>query len=100
MPRGRPDADVLKALNHPVRREVMSLLAESIASPRELAERVGIPLTNMSYHVRVLRELGLIKVAEEKRRRGFIEHRYQASSRTVGVNDVIQWLLAADRHRP
>jgi DNA-binding transcriptional ArsR family regulator len=94
------DSVVLKALGHPVRREVLAALDEGIASPKELAARLGLSIPNVSYHVGVLRELGLIRVVRETPRRGAIERHYRATARGVGVRQVLGWVLASDRTRP
>jgi DNA-binding transcriptional ArsR family regulator len=94
------DADVLKALNHPVRRKVMAALDAGIASPKELAGQLGLSIPNVSYHVGILRDLGLIKVVRETPRRGAVERHYKATSRAVSVRQTIDWILAADAARP
>jgi DNA-binding transcriptional ArsR family regulator len=99
-PTSTADDAVLKALGHPVRRQVMTLIGEGEASPKELAARLGVALPNLSYHVAILRDLGLIKVVRETPRRGAVEHHYRATRRSVTVREVIQWLLAADEGKP
>lgn len=94
------DAQVLKALNHPVRRHVMSMLDDGIASPKELAARLGLSIPSVSYHVGILRDLGLIKVVRETPRRGAIERHYKAVARTLSVRQVVDWVLASDQAKP
>lgn len=94
------DTDVLKALNHPVRRQVMSMLDDGIASPKELAGRLGLSIPSVSYHVGILRDLGLIKVVRETPRRGAIERHYKAVSRALSVRQVVDWVLASDQDKP
>jgi DNA-binding transcriptional ArsR family regulator len=77
----RPDVDptdaLLKALNHPVRAQALAILANGIASPTELADRLDQPLGNISYHVRVLEELGLVEIAAEEAVRGSMAHYFK-----------------------
>jgi DNA-binding transcriptional ArsR family regulator len=94
------DADVIKALSHPVRRQVMTLLGDESASSKDLAAQLGLSVPNVSYHVRILRDLGLIKVVRETPRRGAIERHYKVTSRAISVRQVIDWLLIADQRRP
>jgi Bacterial regulatory protein, arsR family. len=94
------DAQVLKALNHPVRRQVMSMLDDGVASPKELAGRLGLSIPSVSYHVAILRDLGLIKVVRETPRRGAIEHHYKVVARSLSVRQVIDWILASDQAKP
>jgi DNA-binding transcriptional ArsR family regulator len=75
------DPSVIKALTHPLRVQILHSLEERIASPSELADEIGAPLGNVSYHVRQLHSLGLIKLVKKTPRRGAIEHHYKALAR-------------------
>jgi DNA-binding transcriptional ArsR family regulator len=72
------DPRVIKALTHPLRISILSALERRTASPSELADELGAPLGNVSYHVRQLAALGLIKLVKKTPRRGAIEHYYEA----------------------
>jgi DNA-binding transcriptional ArsR family regulator len=72
------DPRVIKALTHPLRVQILRALEERTASPSELADEIGAPLGNVSYHVRQLHALGLIKLVKKTPRRGAIEHHYKA----------------------
>jgi DNA-binding transcriptional ArsR family regulator len=67
-----------KALAHPLRVQLLALLNEGVASPNELAKKLDEPLTNVSYHVRMLHDLGCIELVETEPRRGALEHYYRA----------------------
>jgi DNA-binding transcriptional ArsR family regulator len=75
------DPSVIKALTHPLRVQILHALEERTASPSELADEIGAPLGNVSYHVRQLHALGLIKLVKKTPRRGAIEHHYKAVAR-------------------
>lgn len=75
------DVDLVRALAHPLRARVLGILEERRASPRELSDELGAPLGTVSYHVRTLAQLKLIKLVKKTPRRGAIEHHYEA----VGV---------------
>ena len=68
----------VKALAHPLRVRALAILTEREASPSELAEELDEPLGNVSYHVRLLHDLGLIELVGTTPRRGAIEHHYRA----------------------
>jgi DNA-binding transcriptional ArsR family regulator len=70
-----------KALAHPLRVQLLSLLNEGVASPNELAKKLDEPLTNVSYHVRMLHDLGCIELVDTEPRRGALEHYYRAIMR-------------------
>jgi DNA-binding transcriptional ArsR family regulator len=72
------DPRVIKALTHPLRVQILRSLEDRTASPSELADEIGAPLGNVSYHVRQLHALGLIKLVKKTPRRGAIEHHYKA----------------------
>ena len=75
------DPRLAKALAHPLRLEILRHLGDRTASPSEIATEIGAPLTNVSYHVRKLRALGLIKLVRKTPKRGVVEHYYSAKRR-------------------
>lgn len=81
---GRPAHEQLvKALSHPLRTECLTILSDRMASPREIAESLDEDLSNVSYHVRVLSELGLIELVGEEPVRGAVAHFYKAIERPL-----------------
>ena len=72
------DTKQMKALAHPLRQKILVELSERIASPSELAEELHEPLGNVSYHVRMLVDLGCIELVKTTPRRGALEHHYRA----------------------
>jgi DNA-binding transcriptional ArsR family regulator len=82
--RGRTPQEVLvKALNHPIRVKALTILTERTASPKEIAEQIEVAISNVSYHIRILEELGLVEIVEEESVRGSIAHFYQAIERPL-----------------
>lgn len=57
---------------------ILGLLENRVASPSELAQKLHAPLGNVSYHVRILASLDLIRLVSETPRRGSVEHHYTA----------------------
>jgi len=47
--------------------------------PREMAEAMDEPLSNVSYHCRILYECGAVKLVDEKPARGAMTHIYAFS---------------------
>jgi DNA-binding transcriptional ArsR family regulator len=78
-----PQEVLVKALNHPVRVKALTILTERTASPKEIAAEIETPLSNVSYHVRVLDELGLVEIREEESVRGSVAHFYRAVERPL-----------------
>jgi DNA-binding transcriptional ArsR family regulator len=74
------DNDLLVALRHPLRREILREMAtEESISPREIASSLRQPLSNVSYHVRVLADCGAIALVDTKPVRGSMQHFYRAA---------------------
>jgi DNA-binding transcriptional ArsR family regulator len=80
------DPRLVKALAHPLRVQILGMLQDRTASPSDLAQELDAPLGNVSYHVRILAQLGLLKLVKKRPRRGAIEHYYQARGR-VRISD-------------
>jgi DNA-binding transcriptional ArsR family regulator len=76
-------ASFVEAFGHPLRLRIMawSCSHDEKLSPVRVAEDLGETLASVAYHVRKLRDLGLLRTAGSRRRRGAIEHLYVASSR-------------------
>ena len=75
------DPRMVTALAHPIRVKILAALEHRTASPSELAEQLGAPVANVSYHVRRLEALGVVKLEREARRRGAVEHYYRIETR-------------------
>jgi DNA-binding transcriptional ArsR family regulator len=75
---GLVDSRVAKALAHPLRAHILTILNERVASPNQMAEQLGEPLGNVSYHVKALVELECIELVSTTPRRGAVEHFYRA----------------------
>jgi predicted transcriptional regulator len=75
------DSRIAKAYAHPLRIHILGLLDDRVASPSEIAGELNAPLTHVSYHVRQLAGLGLIKLVKTTPRRGAVEHHYTAKIR-------------------
>jgi DNA-binding transcriptional ArsR family regulator len=75
------DPRLVKAYAHPLRIRILSVLDNRVASPSEISEELGTPLSNTSYHVRQLAALGLVELVNRTARRGAIEHYYTARVR-------------------
>jgi DNA-binding transcriptional ArsR family regulator len=70
-----------KALAHPLRVRILSSLQKGISSPNQLAQELGEPLGNVSYHVKTLLEYDCVELVKTEPRRGAVEHFYRATER-------------------
>lgn len=72
------DDNLLVALRHPLRREILcKLAAEEPLSPRHLADVLRRPLSNVSYHVRVLADCAAVVLVRTEPSRGSMQHFYR-----------------------
>jgi DNA-binding transcriptional ArsR family regulator len=73
--------DLVKSLAHELRAEILAILNERMASPNELAKELDEGLSQVSYHVKVLKDYEVIRLVKTEPRRGAVEHYYRATSR-------------------
>jgi DNA-binding transcriptional ArsR family regulator len=78
---GTVDERIVKSLSHPLRQRILHVLSEGVVSPNQLAQRLGEPLGNVSYHVKILLENDAIELVETRPVRGAIEHFYRGTIR-------------------
>jgi DNA-binding transcriptional ArsR family regulator len=71
------DNDLLVALRHPLRRQILrTMAAQDPISPREISDELREPLSNVSYHVRVLADCGAVTLVDTAPVRGSMQHFY------------------------
>lgn len=94
----------VKALAHAIRRDVIDCVARGIDTPKDMAERTGHRLGVVSYHVRMLRDYGVLELARSEPRRGALMHFYRFSEQAVtdfeGVRDLANDAIRAARRGP
>lgn len=86
------DARLIKAYAHPLRLQILSLLDNRVASPKQIATELDTPLPNTAYHVRQLAALGLVELVRRTARGGAIEHHYTAKVRPTVPDEVWETL--------
>lgn len=69
MARAATTTDAFHAVAEPRRREILDLLAGGELPVNDLAQRLGLAQPQVSRHLRVLREAGLVRVRDQGRRR-------------------------------
>ncbi len=84
----RPSKDLVNyrqmfALSKEERVRIFAVFCERIASPKEIAGELNEGLSQVSYHVSVLRECRLIVLDHKIPRRGAVEHFYRAAVPTL-----------------
>jgi len=84
------DPAIAKALAHPLRSHVLVILGDRIASPNEIAKELGLAARDLDYHVKVLVEVGMIKLVRAEQRRGAQEHFYDLKKPALYI-DRSEW---------
>ncbi|HEX2072046.1 MAG TPA: metalloregulator ArsR/SmtB family transcription factor [Thermoleophilaceae bacterium] len=69
MARAATTADAFNAVAEPRRREILDLLAGGERAVNDLVEELALAQPQVSKHLRVLREVGLVDVRDEGRQR-------------------------------
>jgi DNA-binding transcriptional ArsR family regulator len=82
--RGKKAASIhqkrLKAISHPLRASCLRLLGErGEMSPVQVMRELGENLSDVSYHMKRLAELGCAEIVRERQVRGAVEHFYRAT---------------------
>lgn len=78
---GAIEQNIVKALAHPLRVRILTVLNDQVASPNELRKLLEEGLSQVSYHVKVLRDFEMIEMVKAEPRRGAVEHFYRATSK-------------------
>ena len=73
------DQNLVRALAHPLRVQILEILTECVASPNLLAIELGEGLSHVAYHTRALERCGCLDLVETAQRRGATEHFYKAA---------------------
>ncbi len=86
------DPTVAKAFTHPLRGHVWVTICEKgIASPTEIADELGLDVSEVSYHFRELKRRNLVKLVRTVQRRGFDEHFYEPCTPILHFDD-FDWM--------
>jgi DNA-binding transcriptional ArsR family regulator len=69
MPRAATTTDAFNAVAEPRRRQILDVLARGELAVGDIVSAVGLAQPQVSKHLRVLREVGLVEVRDEGRQR-------------------------------
>jgi DNA-binding transcriptional ArsR family regulator len=84
------DHNLLVALRHPLRRRILREMADGKAiSPLELSGALQQPLSNVSYHVRVLARCAVVTLVDTKPTRGSVQHFYRSTVNAPWARQVL-----------
>jgi DNA-binding transcriptional ArsR family regulator len=95
--KSKPQVESLAAIvSHPLRRRIWYAITGDPISPRELADQLGEPVNDVAYHVRRLRDLGVIELAGTQPVRGATQHFYRLRLRSHLTNEEVEALDTED----
>lgn len=94
------DNNLLTALQHPLRRRILRRMDDEQAiSPRELSRQLHEPLSNVSYHVRVLVDCAAVTLVGTQPVRGSMQHFYCSTVDAPWARQVLGISDAEDEER-
>jgi DNA-binding transcriptional ArsR family regulator len=76
------DQDLMRALAHPVRIEILAALQDRAASPAELSRELGARQGVVSFHASTLLRCGCLEVVRSEARQGAIENFFAVTTRS------------------
>lgn len=77
--------DVFQAIADPTRREIISLLADRVMTPSDVADAFDVSRQAISKHIKILTECGLIVISRQGRERW-------CEARLEPLNEVSSWV--------
>ncbi len=89
---------LIKAIAHPLRYQILTKLNDREWSPNQLADELAEGLSQVSYHIKVLRDFELIEMTNTEPRRGAVEHFYRATQRPIIPLDMARRMPKSGRH--
>jgi ArsR family transcriptional regulator, arsenate/arsenite/antimonite-responsive transcriptional repressor len=78
---------VFKALNDPIRRDILKYLREKDLTAGEIADKFNISKPSISHHLDILRTAGLVTSDKQGQ---FIYY----SINTTVLDDMLEWIIA------
>jgi predicted ArsR family transcriptional regulator len=81
------DLETLKVLSDPLRMQIIELMSYQARTVKQLAKELGTTPHKLYYHVKLLEDHGLIRVAETRMVSGIVEKHYQIVAKDIVVAD-------------
>lgn len=89
----------LKALSNPTRLSIFDMLMEGVQCNCEIAERLGLSLSLISHHLRVLHDAGLVQSRRDDQDARWIYHSVRRH-KLAQLDAAMRHLLDANRIQP
>ncbi len=83
------DLETLRILSDPLRMQILEVTVEAARTVKEIAQTLHTMPSKLYYHVNMLEEHGVLRVASTRIVSGIIEKRYRAVARRLRVDRVL-----------
>lgn len=80
---GRDKQELVRALAHPVRVEILQALHGRVASPAELSREIGQRPAVVSYHASTLLRCGCLELVHTRAQQGGVENFFTLTPRSL-----------------
>ncbi|MGI8485787.1 MAG: helix-turn-helix domain-containing protein [Thermomicrobiales bacterium] len=80
------DLETLKVVSDPLRRRMLELVREEARTAKEMATALQVPQTRLYYHINLLEQRDLIRVAETRLVSGIVEKRYRTTAYRLTID--------------
>jgi predicted ArsR family transcriptional regulator len=90
--------DLVMVLAHPVRVQALHILGRrGIATPKQIADEIGLTTGNVAYHVRELEKVAWVELVKTEPRRGATAHFYRATKKAIFTDE--EWVTVPPQLR-
>lgn len=90
---------LIAAVSHPTRLQAMTILAEEEATPAQIAAKIGAPINNVSYHIKILVELDCVELVRvQQAGGGRVAERVYTATRRAMLDDE-DWKTLNDKEK-
>jgi DNA-binding transcriptional ArsR family regulator len=80
------DLETLRVFADPLRSQIFELLVQDALTVKQVADRLGLAVSKLYYHVNLLEKHGLILVAEARQHANLIEKVYRAAASELDID--------------
>ncbi len=83
------DLETLKVMSDPLRMKILELVLDNALTTKQIARAVELPTSRLYYHINLLEEHGLLRVAATRLVSGIVEKYYRAVAQFITVDPAL-----------
>jgi len=80
------DLETLKVMSDPLRMQILELVLDDALTTKQIARALELPASRLYYHINLLEEHGLLRVAATRLVSGIVEKHYRAVAQFITVD--------------